>query len=93
MFGVQIAFKDFIAARGIWGSSWVGFRHFKTFFSSYQFSRVVSNTLMLSFYEIIAGFPLPIFFALILNIVQNKYFKKTVQTITYIPHLSLQLCW
>jgi len=46
MFGVQIAFKDFIAARGIWGSQWVGFKHFKTFFASYQFGRVVSNTMV-----------------------------------------------
>ena len=57
MFGIQIAFKDFIAAKGIWGSPWVGFLHFRTFFSSYQFGRVISNTLLLSFYLIIAGFP------------------------------------
>lgn len=86
MFGVQIAFKNFIAARGIWGSQWVGFRHFQTFFASYQFSRVVSNTLILSFYSIIAGFPLPVFLALILNTVRNQKFKKIIQTITYVPH-------
>ena len=86
MFGVQIAFKNFIAARGIWGSQWVGFRHFRTFFSSFMFDRVVLNTLILSFYLIIAGFPLPIFFALILNTVRNRHFKKAVQTITYMPH-------
>jgi putative aldouronate transport system permease protein len=86
MFGVQIAFKNFIAARGIWGSPWVGFRHFQTFFQSYQFGRVVSNTLLLSFYHILAGFPLPVFFALILNTVRNQNFKKLVQTFTYIPH-------
>ena len=86
MVGVQIAFKDFIPARGIWGSSWVGFRHFRTFFNSYQFSRVVSNTLILSIYAIVAGFPLPVFFALILNTVRNQHFKKLVQTVTYIPH-------
>jgi putative aldouronate transport system permease protein len=86
MFGVQIAFKNFISAKGIWGSEWVGFRHFQTFFSSYQFGRVVGNTLILSFYSIIAGFPLPMFFALILNTVRNQRFKKIVQTITYIPH-------
>ena len=86
MFGVQIAFKDFIAARGIWGSQWIGFQHFRTFFNSFQFGRVVSNTLILSFYLILAGFPLPVFFALILNTVRNQYFKKTIQTVTYIPH-------
>ena len=86
MFGVQIAFKNFTAARGIWGSQWVGFRHFRTFFASYQFGRVVSNTLILSLYGLLAGFPLPVFFALILNTVRNQRFKKTVQTVTYIPH-------
>ena len=86
MFGAQIAFKNYVAARGIWGSEWVGFRHFITFFQSHQFVRVVSNTLVLSFYLVIAGFPLPIFFALILNTVRNQRFKKVVQTVTYIPH-------
>jgi putative aldouronate transport system permease protein len=86
MFGVQIAFKDFVASKGIWGSQWIGFKHFKTFFASYQFGRVVKNTLALSFYLILAGFPLPVFFALILNTVRNQGFKKIVQTVTYIPH-------
>jgi putative aldouronate transport system permease protein len=86
MFGVQIAFKNFVAARGIWGSQWVGFKHFATFFSSYQFARVMGNTLILSFYLILASFPLPLFFALILNTVRNQHFKKLVQTLTYIPH-------
>jgi putative aldouronate transport system permease protein len=86
MFGVQIAFKNFSPARGIWGSPWVGLRHFKTFFSSYQFPRVMKNTLILSLYLILAGFPLPIFFALILNTMRNQVFKKIVQTLTYIPH-------
>jgi putative aldouronate transport system permease protein len=86
MFGVQIAFKDFVASKGIWGSRWIGFKHFKTFFASYQFGRVVKNTLALSFYLILAGFPLPVFFALILNTVRNQRFKKIVQTVTYIPH-------
>jgi putative aldouronate transport system permease protein len=86
MFGVQIAFKNFSPAQGIWGSPWVGLRHFKTFFSSYQFPRVMKNTLILSLYLILAGFPLPIFFALILNTMRNPSFKKIVQTLTYIPH-------
>ena len=86
MFGVQIAFKDFIPSRGIWGSPWVGFKHFMTFFSSYQFGRVVGNTMVLSFYSILAGFPLPVFFAMIMNTMRNQKFKKMVQTITYIPH-------
>jgi putative aldouronate transport system permease protein len=86
MFGVQIAFKNFNPGRGIWGSEWVGFRHFITFFNSYQFPRVMKNTLILSLYLIIAGFPLPVFFALILNTMRNQTFKKVVQTLTYIPH-------
>ena len=86
MFGVQIAFKNFQAARGIFGSSWVGLRHFRTFFNSYQFPRVFKNTIILSFYSLAAGFPLPILFALILNVVRKQRFKKFVQTVTYIPH-------
>jgi len=77
MFGVQIAFKNFVATKGIWGSDWVGFKHFRTFFASYQFGRVMKNTLLLSFYLILAGFPLPVFFALILNTVRNQGFKKS----------------
>ena len=86
MFGVQIAFKNFQAGLGIFGSPWVGLRHFRTFFDSYQFVRVIKNTLILSVYGIAAGFPLPIVFALILNIVRNQRYKKFVQTVTYIPH-------
>lgn len=86
MFGAQIAFKDFSAAKGIWGSPWVGLKHFKTFFNSYQFVRVITNTLRISLYSLIVGFPLPIVFALLLNAVRNLKFKKFVQTVTYIPH-------
>ena len=86
MFGAQIAFKNYVASRGIWGSEWVGFRHFITFFTSFQFNRVMSNTLLLAFYLLIASFPLPIFFALILNTVRNQRWKKLVQTVTYIPY-------
>jgi len=86
MFGVQIAFKDFKATSGIWGSPWVGFKHFSTFFNSHMFSRVVVNTLRISIYSILIGFPLPIVFALILNTMRNMRLKKVIQTITYIPH-------
>lgn len=86
MFGVQIAFKDFQASSGIWGSPWVGFKHFKTFFNSHMFSRVVINTLRISIYTIATEFPLPIIFALILNTMRNMRIKKYIQTITYIPH-------
>lgn len=86
MFGIQIAFKDFNAREGIWGSPWVGLKHFKNFINSYMFERVIVNTLRLSLYSILAGFPIPIIFALILNSIRQEKFKRTVQTITYIPH-------
>lgn len=86
MFGIQIAFRDFKAARGIWGSDWVGLLHFKTFFKSFYFNRVVTNTLIISLYSLMANFPLQIIFALLLNIVTKEKFKKIVQTITYMPH-------
>lgn len=86
MLGLQIAFKDFTPALGIWGSKWVGFKHFLTFFESYQFIRVLSNTIIISVYSILAGFPIPIFFALLLNTVKNSRFKKLMQTVTYFPH-------
>jgi len=86
MFGIQLAFKKFDIRKGIWGSPWIGFNNFIKFFNSYMFSRVVTNTLRLSFYSIFAGFPFPIIFALILNTVTNQRFKKITQTITYMPH-------
>lgn len=86
MYGVQIAFKDFYAAKGILGSPWVGLKHFQRFFSSYQFIRLIKNTIGLSFYQLIAGFPVPIILALMLNQTKNKKFKKVVQTVTYAPH-------
>lgn len=86
MAGIQIAFKNFSARYGIWGSPWLGFDQFIKFFQSYMFSRVVINTLRLSVYSIVAGFPIPIIFALIVNSIRQQKFKKTLQTITYIPH-------
>jgi putative aldouronate transport system permease protein len=86
MYGAVIAFKDFTATKGIMGSPWVGIKHFSRFFNSYDFWMLLSNTLGLSLYELIAGFPLPILLALSLNYVRNQYFKKTVQMVTYAPH-------
>lgn len=86
MVGLQIAFKDFNPNLGIFGSPWCGVEHFTKFFSSYQFSRVLKNTLFLSIYSLLAGFPLPILLALGLNCIQSERFKKISQTITYIPH-------
>lgn len=86
MYGVQIAFKDFYAMKGITGSPWVGLKHFERFFTSYQFKRLILNTLGISFYQLAVGFPAPIILALMLNQTKNQKFKKFVQTVTYAPH-------
>ncbi|WP_408006954.1 ABC transporter permease [Pseudalkalibacillus sp. A8] len=86
MYGVQIAFKNFNPTLGIWGSEWVGFDHFTRFFQSYYFWDLLKNTLGISVYELIVGFPLPIILALALNEVKDSFFKRTVQTVTYAPH-------
>ncbi|MFC5466116.1 ABC transporter permease [Lederbergia graminis] len=86
MYGLQIAFKDFIAFYGIWGSPWVGFEHFIRFFESYQFWNLLKNSLQINLYQLLFAFPLPIIFALMLNQVTRTRFKKLVQTVTYAPH-------
>ena len=86
MYGAQIAFKRFSAAKGIIGSPWVGFKYFQKFFSSHQFERVFVNTIVLSLYQLIAGFPVPIILALAINATRTRFFKKSVQMITYMPH-------
>ncbi|ASN04172.1 ABC transporter permease [Virgibacillus necropolis] len=86
MYGLQIAFKDFIPALGIWGSEWVGFEHFARFFDSYYFWNLLKNTLSINVYELVVGFPLPIILALLLNEVKDGIYKKSVQTVTYAPH-------
>ena len=86
MTGIQLAFKRFDYGLGIWGSPWVGFDNFNKFFSTYMFERVMRNTIRLSVYAVIAGFPIPIIFALALNCVFHRRFKRGVQTITYMPH-------
>lgn len=86
MYGVQLAFKDYSAMKGIWGSPWVGFSYFTRFFSSPQFFNILKNTLGISFYSLIAGFPIPIIIALILNQTRSLKFKKVVQTTIYAPH-------
>lgn len=86
MFGVVIAFKNYRPLKGIWGSEWVGFKHFVCFFKSYQFKRVLWNTIKISLYSLVAGFPIPIIFALSLNYIKNKHYKKTIQTVVYAPY-------
>lgn len=86
MYGVQIAFRDYNGAFGIHGSPWVGLKHFRNFFTSYYFWPLIRNTIYLSVYSLVAGFPVPIIFALSLNEVRNLRYKKFVQTVTYMPH-------
>lgn len=86
MYGVQIAFKDYRIREGIFGSDWVGLKHFRQFFASPSAWRIIRNTLRLSFYTVIAGFPFPILLALFLNEVRVRPFKKTVQMVTYAPY-------
>lgn len=86
MVGVQIAFKDFSVVKGIWGSPWVGLKHFEAFFESPNFWLLIKNTIGISFYSLLAGFPIPILLALALNEIRTGFFKKSVQMVTYAPH-------
>ena len=87
LYGIQMAFKDFSAYEGIWGSPWVGMKHFTRFFESVQFWSLIKNTLILSLYQLIASFPIPIVLALMLNYTSLGRIKRFVQTLTYAPHL------
>lgn len=86
MYGVQIAFKDYMARFGITGSPWVGLKHFERFFASYYFERLILNTLGIGVYELVVGFPIPILLALMINEVRSSVYKRFVQTVTYAPH-------
>ena len=86
MVGNVIAFKDYNAVDGIWGSEWVGFENFQKFFKSPKFKQVLGNTLTVSLYSLLATFPIPIFFALLINAFPLKRYKKVIQTVTYLPH-------
>lgn len=86
MYGAQIAFKNFRAAKGILGSEWVGLKHFIKFFSSPVNLDLIRNTLHISLLTLAVGFPIPIIFALLLNELPLGRYKKTVQTVSYAPH-------
>jgi putative aldouronate transport system permease protein len=86
MVNAAIAFKDYSVVQGIWGSPWVGFKHFQLFFENPVFWRLVKNTLYLSLYALAVGFPIPILLALCLNEVGNAFFKRIVQLVTYAPY-------
>lgn len=86
MFGLVIAFKRYDFSLGIFKSPWVGLANFEKFFQSYKFSEILKNTLTVSLYSLIVGFPIPILFALLLNALPFRRYQKTIQTITYLPH-------
>lgn len=86
MYGITLAFKQYDARLSIFGNDWVGLKYFKQFFNAYGTWNIIKNTLVLSIYGIVAGFPVPIIMSLMLNEVRNKRFKKLVQTVTYAPH-------
>ncbi len=86
MYGLQIAFKDYSIFRGVAASPWVGFEHFETLFSNDQFIRAVMNTIKISALNLLFGFPAPIILALMFNEILHATYKKTAQTIVYLPH-------
>ncbi len=86
MYGAQIAFKDYKFNVGIMGSPWAGFKHFERFFKSREFWNLMKNTIGISIYNLVAGFPFPIFLAILLNYARTEGFKKTVQMVTYAPY-------
>lgn len=86
MWGLIIAFQDYVPNRGIFGSNWVGLENFRDFVGSRSFPGIVYNTLIINFYQLLFSFTAPIVFALLLNEIRGARFKKTVQTISYMPH-------
>ena len=86
MAGIVIAFKDYNLMEGVFGSAWVGFDHFVRFFQNGDFWRVFENTLVISMLRTLFGFPTPIIFALMLNELNLKWYKKFIQTVSYMPH-------
>ena len=86
IYGLQLAFKRFLAVKGIWASPWTGLQNFRIFFNSASFELIVFNTLTISLYELIAGFPMPVLLALIFHYTPLPGIKKTVQMVSYAPH-------
>lgn len=86
MYGVQIAFKDFTPSRGIWGSHWVGLKHFRDFFDAYNFWDIIKNTVYLSGLNLLIAFPAPIIIALLLNQLRHEKLKRFIQTTIYAPY-------
>ena len=94
MYGVQIAFRDYNPVLGIFNSRWLGLKHFYRFLNYPDFWRLIRNTLSITIYRLLAGFPLPILISIMINEASSKGFKRTVQMVTYIPHFisTVVLC-
>ena len=86
IYGVQIAFRDYNAMDGFFGSKWVGLEWFRRFFTNFNSARMIRNTVLLSFYSILWTFPIPIILALLINQVKLKKFQRVSQTVLYAPH-------
>lgn len=86
LYGIQIAFKDYKAVKGIMGSSWVGFKHFKNFFKAYYFNRLIVNTLLLNILNLLFSFPVPLILAILLNQIRKPRVKRLIQTTIYVPY-------
>ncbi|MEG2583394.1 MAG: ABC transporter permease subunit [Oscillospiraceae bacterium] len=86
MYGVIIGFKDFKFSEGVLGSAWVGLKHFKALFGAADFYMILKNTLLLNLYSIVFSFPAPIILAILLNELKGQRFKRSVQSILYVPH-------
>lgn len=86
LYGISIAFKDFMPSRGILGSPWVGWKYFEYMLSLPRTFQVLNNTLVIALLKIVIGFPIPILIAILLNEITRMWYKKTVQTIIYLPH-------
>lgn len=86
MYGVLMAFQDYNLFKGFFNSPWVGFKHFEMFFNSPDFWNIMRNTIVISGLKLLIGFPAPVILALMLNEIQQAWFKRTIQTISYLPH-------
>jgi len=86
MWGIVIAFQKYSVFSGISGSEWVGLQHFKTMFANSDFYRIFANTLLISIYKLLWGFPGPIILAIMLNEIRNMLYKRSIQTLVYLPH-------
>jgi putative aldouronate transport system permease protein len=86
LFGIQVAFRDYTFSGGFTGSPWAGLKYFQQFFDYYKSAEIIRNTIIISFMKLAVGFLMPIILAILLNEVRSLKFKKTVQTLSYLPH-------